>query len=50
VECRRIGKKNDIFLEHPDQVRTMGDASYKIAIEKFDADKVNQKLMNILGL
>jgi hypothetical protein len=26
----------------------MGDASYKIAIEKFDADKVNQKLMNIL--
>jgi glycosyltransferase involved in cell wall biosynthesis len=45
-----LAKKMVYFLENPDQVRAMGDASYKIAIEKFDADKVNQKLMNILGL
>nr|WP_314367826.1 glycosyltransferase family 4 protein [uncultured Acinetobacter sp.] len=48
--AEELAKKMIYFLEHPDQVRTMGDASYKIAIEKFDADKVNQKLMNILGL
>jgi glycosyltransferase involved in cell wall biosynthesis len=48
--AEELAKKMIYFIEHPDQVRTMGDASYKIAIEKFDADKVNQKLMNILGL
>lgn len=38
------------FLENPDQIRIMGDASHKIALDKFDADKVNHKLINILGL
>jgi len=28
----------------------MGDQSYKIAIEKFDAEKVNQRLLEILGI
>lgn len=38
------------FIENPEQIRVMGDESHKIAIEKFDANKVNQKLIDILGL
>ena len=38
------------FIEHPEQVRMMGDQSHKIAIEKFDAKKVNQHLLEILGI
>lgn len=38
------------FIEHPEQIRVMGAESYKIAVEKFDAEKVNQRLVNILGL
>ena len=38
------------FIENPEQIQKMGDESYKIAQEKFDADKVNQRLLNILGL
>lgn len=45
-----LAEKMIYFIEHPEQVRLMGAESYKIAVEKFDADKVNQKLMNILGL
>ncbi len=45
-----LAEKMFYFLENPEQVRVMGDASHKIAIEKFDADKVNHKLINILGL
>lgn len=38
------------FIEHPEQVRMMGDQSHKIATEKFDAEKVNQRLLEILGI
>lgn len=38
------------FIEHPEQIRVMGAESYKIAVEKLDAEKVNQRLVNILGL
>lgn len=38
------------FIEHPEQIRIMGLASHKIAIEKFDANKVNEKLIKILDL
>jgi hypothetical protein len=38
------------FIEYPKQVVLMGAESYKIAVEKFDAEKVNQRLVNILGL
>lgn len=38
------------FIEHPEQIRVMGAESYKIAVEKFDAEKVNQRLVDILGL
>ncbi|UBX52504.1 glycosyltransferase family 4 protein [Acinetobacter pseudolwoffii] len=45
-----LAEKMIYFIEHPEQIRVMGAESYKIAIEKFDAEIVNQRLMNILGL
>jgi glycosyltransferase involved in cell wall biosynthesis len=38
------------FIENPEQIRFMGDESHKIAIDKFDVEKVNQQLQNILGV
>lgn len=45
-----LAEKMIYFIEHPEQVRLMGAESSKIAVEKFDAEKVNQRLVNILGL
>lgn len=45
-----LAEKMIYFIEHPEQIPIMGIESHKIAIEKFDAEKVNQRLMNILGL
>lgn len=45
-----LADKMIYFIEHPEKIQTMGEASHEIAIEKFDANKVNQKLMGILGL
>nr|WP_315278583.1 glycosyltransferase family 4 protein [uncultured Acinetobacter sp.] len=45
-----LAEKMIYFIEHPEQVRMMGDQSYKIATEKFDAEKVNQRLLEILGI
>ena len=38
------------FIEYPEQIEKMGYESYKMAQDKFDAEKVNQRLLNILGL
>lgn len=45
-----LADKMIYFIEHPEKIQTMGEASHEIAIEKFDANKVNQKLMDFLGL
>lgn len=45
-----LAKKMIYFIEHPEQIEKMGCESYKIAQDKFDAEKVNQRLLNILGL
>ena len=45
-----LAEKMVYFIEHPDQMKMMGAASHKMALDKFDANKVNQKLLNILGL
>lgn len=45
-----LAEKMIYFIKHPEQVGVMGAESYKIAVEKFDAEKVNQRLINILGL
>lgn len=45
-----LAEKMIYFIENPDQIKVMGAESYRIAVEKFDAEKVNQRLVNILGL
>lgn len=45
-----LAEKMIYFIENPKQVTIMGNASHKIATEKFDAEKVNQRLLKILGL
>lgn len=45
-----LAEKMFYFIQHPEQIEKMGYESYKIAQEKFDAEKVNQRLLNILGL
>lgn len=45
-----LAEKMIYFIENPEQIQVMGEESYKIAQEKFDAEKVNQRLVNILGL
>ena len=45
-----LAEKMLYFIEHSDQIETMGYESYKMAMDKFDAEKVNQRLMNILDL
>lgn len=45
-----LAEKMIYFIKNPEKIREMGDASYQIAANKFDAEKVNQRLINILGL
>ncbi len=45
-----LAEKMIYFIENPEQIQVMGAESYKIAVEKFDAEKVNQRLVNILGI
>lgn len=45
-----LAEKMIYFIEHPEQIEVMGLESYRMAQEKFDAEKVNKKLMNLLGL
>lgn len=46
----KLAEKMICFIENPEKTQLMGEASHKIAIEKFDANKVNQKLIDFLGL
>lgn len=46
----KLAEKMIYFIENPSQIKLMGDESHQIAIEKFDANKVNQRLLNILEL
>jgi len=45
-----LAEKMCYFIKYPEQVNIKGLESYKIAQEKFDADKVNSKLFEIMGL
>lgn len=47
---KALAEKMIYFIEHSEQIKKMGDESYKLAQEKFDADKVNKRLINMLGL
>lgn len=45
-----LAEKMIYFIEHPEQIERMGLESYKMAQEKFDANIVNKRLLDILGL
>lgn len=45
-----LAEKMIYFIEHPKEIKKMGYESYKIAQEKFDANKVNGRLITMLGL
>ena len=45
-----LAEKIIYFIEHPEEIEKMGYESYKIAQDKFDADKVNKRLIDMLGL
>lgn len=49
-DIEALAEKMCYFIKNPDQINKMGYESYKIACEKFDVHKVNQKLFNIMGL
>lgn len=45
-----LAEKMIYFIENPEQIKEMGEESHRIAQEKFDADKVNKRLLSILDL
>ena len=45
-----LAAKMIYFIENPEQIQVMGEESYKIAVEKFDARIVNERLLKILGV
>lgn len=45
-----LAEKMIYFIEHPEDIKKMGYESYKIAQDKFDAHKVNKRLITMLGL
>lgn len=47
---KALAEKMTYFIENPEKIEQMGIESYKMAQENFDAIKVNQKLLYMLGL
>ncbi|MBJ7582588.1 glycosyltransferase family 4 protein [Aeromonas veronii] len=45
-----LAEKMIYFIENPSEITRMGNESHRIALDKFDANKVNQRLMEILEL
>ncbi|ATQ83450.1 glycosyltransferase family 1 protein [Moraxella osloensis] len=45
-----LAEKMIYLIENPKKIVEMGQESYKIAQEKFDARKVNERLLKILGI
>ena len=43
-----LAKAMEYFIENPEEIKRMGEESYKIALEKFDGEKVNRKLLKII--
>lgn len=47
-DINELAEKMIFFIENPDKILEMGNESYRIAKEKFDVEKVNQRLLKIL--
>lgn len=49
-DSETLAEKMIYFIQNPEQIAMMGEKSYEIAKEKFDSNKVNTKLLKILGV
>ena len=49
-EVNKLTEKMIWFIEHPKEIFNMGIASYNFCKEKFDVEKVNQQMYNILQI
>lgn len=49
-DAEALANKMCYFIENPEQINVMGLESFKIAQEKFDAEKINLRLIEIMGL
>ena len=49
-DAEGLAEKMIHLIEHPEEIKRMGRESHRIAVEKFDADIVNQKLMMLMEL
>lgn len=47
---KALADKMIYFIENREQIQIMGNESYRIAQEKFNIEKVNQRLIDILGV
>lgn len=43
-----LAKAMEYFIENPEEIKRMGQESHQIALEKFDGEKVNEKLLKII--
>ncbi len=43
-----LAEKMLFFIRNPEEILRMGDAGHKMAVEKFDAEKVNERLIHWL--
>lgn len=48
--AQKLAEKMIFLIEHPEYLEKMGQESYRIAQEKFDAQEVNQRLLNLLDI
>lgn len=48
--AQALAEKMILLIEHPEFLQRMGQESYRIAREKFDAQEVNQRLLRLLDI
>lgn len=49
-DVEALAEKMMRFIEHPQLIETMGQASRKLAEERFDVHKINTRLLQVMGL
>lgn len=43
-----LAEKMLYFVEHPDEIRRMGEESHRLAVERYDVDKINSIFLGII--
>jgi len=44
-----LADKMQYFIEHPEIIKSMGDAGYRMAVERYDVEKINPILARIIA-